>query len=192
MSSSRTPTLTALSFASLPFFFFVFFSSSSSFVSHCDGVSQQTISTVCSQTQNDELCASLLNSDPRTASADLPLLSLVSIELTQKQAGRNRETVARLRDNATGDPALRKGYANCASLYGKVEADLRRAHELSEAKEYEEVIKEGPGYSPAYDCLNGVEFTPALGEITRDMLIALEMFASVASYVAQQIRLGLI
>ncbi|XP_030547070.2 uncharacterized protein LOC115752824 [Rhodamnia argentea] len=180
MSSSRTPTLTALSFASLSFFLFFFF------VSHCNGVSQQTISTVCSQTQSDELCASLLNSDPRIASADLPLFSLVSVELTQKQAGQNYKSFSRLRDNTTRDPLLRKGYAKCVSLYGKMVGDLRRVHELSESREYEEVIKEGPGYSPAYDCLNGVKFTTALGEITRDMLIALEMFASVASYVAQQ------
>ncbi|KAF8018289.1 hypothetical protein BT93_H3248 [Corymbia citriodora subsp. variegata] len=185
MSSSQTPALTALSFASLSFFF-------SFFISHCNGVSQQTISTVCSQTQNDELCASLLNGDPRTASADLPLFSLLSIELAQKQAARNHETFAQLRDNTTGDPNLQKGYANCTSLYDKLEADLRRAHELSEARKYEEVIKEGPGYAPAYDCLNGVGFTPVLGEITRDMLIALETYSSVASYVAQQILLHLV
>ncbi|XP_039156171.1 uncharacterized protein LOC120287437 [Eucalyptus grandis] len=173
-------TLTALSL----FFFF----SASFFISPCNGVSQQAISTVCSQTQSDELCASLLNGDPRTASADLPLFSLVSIELARKQAERNLETFARFRDNTTGDSQAQKGYANCTSLYGKVEADLRRAHELSEAKQYEEVIKAGPGSSPAYDCFNGVNFTLALGEITRDMLIALETFASVASYVAQQIR----
>lgn len=57
-----------------------------------DGVTEDILAAICSQTQNQEACEAILESDPRTSSADLPLLSLISLELLSKQADKNHNS----------------------------------------------------------------------------------------------------
>lgn len=57
-----------------------------------NGVTEDILAAICSQTQNQETCEAILESDPRTSSADLPLLSLISLELLSKQADKNHNS----------------------------------------------------------------------------------------------------
>ncbi|GLT41029.1 hypothetical protein SLA2020_151200 [Shorea laevis] len=57
------------------------------------GITQDVLATICSQTQNQEYCIGLLQSDPRTSSAGISLLSLISLELAIHQAHENYQAL---------------------------------------------------------------------------------------------------
>ncbi|OWM72406.1 pectinesterase inhibitor 2-like [Punica granatum] len=170
-------TLLLFSFTFSSFFFLL---------SPCYGVPQETLAAICSQTQNQETCQRILGSDPRTGSADLPLLSLISIDAAQKQADSNLNTFsALLRDSTRNNPSLQNAYGTCVSLYQEIQKELGAAHDLSKQGKYDEVDKAGPSTDPAYKCENGLPSSSPTAAITEDMLLTLQTFYSVTAFVAQ-------
>ena len=85
------------------------------FICLSNGVTQDILPTVCYQPRNQETCEIILESDPRTKSADLPLLSVISLELSMKQASKTYNTFLGFRGNST-DPGLISCFGKCVEL----------------------------------------------------------------------------
>lgn len=181
--SPKTQMASGFLFIAFSSFFFLFLFL---FIVPSYGVPRETLAAICSQTQNQETCQSILLSDPRTDSAGLPLLSLISIEAAQKQADVNLQAFSSLlRNLSTGNPALQKAYWTCVSLYREIEKELRVAHRLSRQGKYRQVAIAGPSTDPVYECENGLPLSSPTAAITEDMLLTLQTFSSTAAFVAR-------
>ncbi|GLT38546.1 hypothetical protein SLA2020_127890 [Shorea laevis] len=109
-----------------------------SLFSPSSGVTEEILRAICFQTQSEEFCENLLMYDPRTSSADLPLLSLISIELTEKQGNQTLEILSQLHDSAT-DPSIKDPLHKCLGIYSEMEGKNKKAHQLSVAKRYKDI-----------------------------------------------------
>ncbi|GKV01486.1 hypothetical protein SLEP1_g14036 [Rubroshorea leprosula] len=94
------------------------------------GVIQDVLATICSQTQNQEYCIGLLQSDLRTSSADIPLLSLISLELAIHQADENYQAFVQYKKNST-QKGLSDSFGNSATFYQDMKDKLQADHQLS-------------------------------------------------------------
>lgn len=168
--------------SSLTFMFAALLMVFSLFTSPTSGVTQETLASICSQTQNQEICEGILESDPGTTSADLHGLSLISINLTMKQGSSNYDTFTKFMDNST-DTALKESFRNCVSLYNSIMEMLKVAYQLSEKKEYESITQPGESQTLAYNCANGLPIDSPTDGISRDMIITCETSASVNQYI---------
>ncbi|KAJ7977837.1 Pectinesterase inhibitor, partial [Quillaja saponaria] len=86
------------------------------FLQLCNGIPQETLMQICFFTQSEETCEQILRSDPRTSSADLPLLSLISIEQTIKQAKENYDSFSQLHKSA-GEAKVKDALTKCLTMY---------------------------------------------------------------------------
>ncbi|KAK1582722.1 hypothetical protein Q3G72_017638 [Acer saccharum] len=154
------------------------------FFSPSSGVSQDVLATICGQTQNQETCEKALQSDPRTISADPPILSLISLELTMKQVDMNFNAFSQFRDN-TSDPALKIAFESCVTLYQNMKDILRADYKLSQQRKYDRITDLGQLTTLAYNCENGISssISPTAG-ITEDMLLIAQTAVYTNSYVA--------
>ncbi|KAJ7977836.1 Pectinesterase inhibitor [Quillaja saponaria] len=151
--------------------------------SQSKGVPQDVLSTICSQTQNQKICESILTKDPRTSSADLPLLSLISLEITSKQVDNNFNTFKQFRDNTT-NLSVKNAFGKCVTIYQQLQDKVKVAHQLSEHKKYKEINGLGQLKTLAYACENGLPSDSPTSAITEDMLLTSETAISVNDYVA--------
>ncbi|CAK7340483.1 unnamed protein product [Dovyalis caffra] len=116
-----------------------------------NGITEDILAAICSQTQNQETCEAILESDSRTGSADLPLLSLISLELLSKQASKNYNSFVWFRDNSA-DPALKKSFGNCVAFYKDMQDKLKVAHRLSQQRQYKSIHELGQLITLTYNC----------------------------------------
>lgn len=152
------------------------------FVSPTYGVTPETLASICSQTQNQEICESILESHPGTASADLPKLSLISINLTTTQGSSNLDTLTKFVNNST-QPALKRSFKNCVHLYNLILVKLEVANQLSQKGDYKNITQPGESLTLVYNCENGLPANSPTGGITRDMIITCQTAASVNQFI---------
>ncbi|GLT96452.1 hypothetical protein SLE2022_140740 [Rubroshorea leprosula] len=86
------------------------------FICPSHGITQDVLASICSQTQNQEYCIGLLQSDPRTSSAGISLLSLISLELAIHQAHENYQTFVQYKKNSTWKGSS-DSFGNCVTFY---------------------------------------------------------------------------
>ena len=161
----------------------LFVASLSLLISCSCGVNPDVLATICSQTQNQEICESILTSDPRTSSADLPTLSLISLELTMKQASDSYQSFTKFRDNTT-NPSLKNDFSICVTLYKDMQDKLKAAYLLSEQRKYKDITELGQLTTLAYNCENGLPSDSPTAAITEDMLLTSQTAISVNAYIA--------
>jgi pectinesterase inhibitor-like protein len=116
------------------------------------GVSHETLGKICSRIEDKDFCERLLKSDPRTSSADLPKLSLISIELTKKQALKSQKTFSEFRDNTTTNHDLKNAFNNCVELYKKIQANIDVAYQLSQKRQYRKITQLTISQRLAFQC----------------------------------------
>lgn len=151
------------------------------------GVSHDILTTICSKTQNHDACERSLESDSRTRSADLPKLSLISIELTMKQADHNHRTFSDLRDNAT-DPRLEDSFRNCVGFYKEMQAQIRAAYHLSQKRQYQKITELVQSERLAHECASGIPINCLeIDALTTTMLLAIKTSESVNQYIAKSL-----
>ncbi|EOY11713.1 hypothetical protein QUC31_009339 [Theobroma cacao] len=155
-------------------------------ISCSSGVEQETLMTICFPTENQEFCENLLMSDPRTSSADLPLLSVISIQLTEKQAKENHLSFMQLHDNAT-DPSMKDPLNKCVGIYEEMISKVEEAYQLSMAKRYKDISQLAETTKLAYQCENGIPLkNNASMEISETMILTSETSDYVNIYIARQ------
>ncbi|KAF7146025.1 hypothetical protein RHSIM_Rhsim04G0244200 [Rhododendron simsii] len=91
------------------------------------------INQICSQAQNSSLCLQVLESDPRSARADLRGLGKISIDIARKDAKQTSNLIASLLKEATNS-SLKGQYDVCAELYGGAIDDLNGAGQILNKK----------------------------------------------------------
>ncbi|KAF9669827.1 hypothetical protein SADUNF_Sadunf13G0005000 [Salix dunnii] len=135
-----------------------------------NGITGDILAAICSQTQNQETCEAILESDPRTGSADLPLLSLVSLELLSKQADKNHNSFVQFRENST-DLDLKRSFGNCVTGYNDMQGKIKVALRLSQKRQYKRINELGQLIKLAYGCENGLPSNSPTSGITETMLL---------------------
>ncbi|KAI6695437.1 hypothetical protein NL676_023147 [Syzygium grande] len=170
-SSSSAPLLLTILTSSL----FIFFSIPSSVA-----ISQDTIHIICLPAKNPDCCVKVLQSDLRTSSADIPLLSLISIELTMNEADLIYYNYAQIHEG-TVDPSVRKGCEICLSMYQRIKDNLSKCHQYSAERDYKEIIQARPKVVDVLECNSALN--PSFAVISEDMPDALDMVTRVAVYV---------
>lgn len=146
-----------------------------------DGTSDWDLSVICSLTKNEDLCTKFLRSDPRTDSADPPLLSIISVELSLKQSQGLLTTFTSFRENST-DVNLTRSYGVCVKNYLAIMDDLNKAYGFSKGKDYDNVIKATPPLSLDSNCENGLPQPSPTAADSEVMLVAIRAISSVAQY----------
>lgn len=97
------------------------------------GIPRENLVTICSKTSNLSLCQKILSNDSRTMSADLPMLSLISSNLTKKQANQNLDSFSKLSKNES-DPEQKRSFERCVKYYREIQANIQKAHQFSQQK----------------------------------------------------------
>ncbi|KAK2973993.1 hypothetical protein RJ640_022716 [Escallonia rubra] len=119
------------------------------------------IATVCRQTPNPDFCTSILKSDPRTGTANINDLMLISIDLASFNATATRVKIHSLLLGTT-DPGLTEHLNDCANDYGSVVAFLDQAVQYLKSGDYGEVEIQGTStYTLADDCEDSFSIKPA-------------------------------
>ncbi|OMP09405.1 Pectinesterase inhibitor [Corchorus olitorius] len=151
------------------------------------GVKQETLTSICFPTQNQEFCENLLMSDKRTSSADLPLLSIISIQLTDKQAKKNHHTFQQLHDNAT-DVSIKGPLNKCVGIYKEMIGKIREAYQLSMSKRYKDISQLAQATKLAYKCENGIPLSYNLSMASSEtMILTCQTSDYVNLYIARQL-----
>lgn len=79
-------------------------------------IASNELNEICSTTQDPSFCVQALNSDPRTANADLKGLAQISIDLAKSSATKTTTLITSLVEK-TSDPKLKGRYQTCAENY---------------------------------------------------------------------------
>ncbi|XVF05917.1 hypothetical protein REPUB_Repub06bG0003000 [Reevesia pubescens] len=137
------------------------------------GITQDFLKTICSETQNMEICGEILGSDPRTESADLPLLSVISLELAMKQAYQNYITLLELHGNST-DLTVVTSFAKCLTLYKDIKHKLEDDLQLSLQKQFKNITNLVGLATSVIDCENGLPLNIPTSSITGDMFLTMQ------------------
>ncbi|KAK3199082.1 hypothetical protein Dsin_022497 [Dipteronia sinensis] len=130
---------------------------------------------------------SILKSDPWTALADLPQLSLISIELAIKQADSNIKSFTEIVANST-DPQITRRCSPCVGIYKDIKSLVQEAHHISELKHYADITEIfDASLHLAYKCaalcsVNSI----ALDPLSQDMISRCETCQSVNKYMVSQ------
>ncbi|KAK2639935.1 hypothetical protein Ddye_027730 [Dipteronia dyeriana] len=102
------------------------------------GIPEEILKTICSVGHSGTSCMSILKSDPRTASADHPQLSLISIALAMKQADLNIKSFTEIAANST-DPQITRRCSPCIGIYKDIDSLVQEAQHKSELKHYADI-----------------------------------------------------
>ncbi|KAL3538315.1 hypothetical protein ACH5RR_001681 [Cinchona calisaya] len=164
----------------------IIFSIAGLFIYPSSGVTHDTLYTICSQTQNEEICVQILEKDPNTNSSTLPQLSLISINLTSQQANKNYETFTELKAN-TNDSSLRSCYGNCLTIYQQMIDKIKEAYQLSQQGRYKDINQLGQAQTLAYDCENQLPSNSTTAADSETMILTCEASASVNLYIASSL-----
>lgn len=150
------------------------------------GVTHEILYTICSQTQNEEICVQILERDPNTNSSTLPQLSLISINLTGDQANKNFKIFTELRANTTS-ASLRAAYGNCRAIYQQMKNKINEAYQLSQQRRYKDIHQLGQVQTLAYKCENGLPSSSTTAPYTEWMILTSEASSSVNLYIASSL-----
>ncbi|XP_027158632.1 uncharacterized protein LOC113760275 [Coffea eugenioides] len=162
------------------------FSAAALMISLSSAVTQNILYTICSQTQSEEICVRILESDPNTKSSTLPQLSLISINLTREQANKNYKIFRDLQANTTAG-SLRRSYGKCSRIYKQMIDKINDAYQLSQLGRYEDIHQLGQAQTLAYNCENGLPSNSTTAADTESMILTCEAAASVNLYIASSI-----
>ncbi|KAL3515909.1 hypothetical protein ACH5RR_022811 [Cinchona calisaya] len=149
-------------------------------------VNHDTLYTICSQTQNEEICVQILESDPRTKNSTLPQLALISINLTREQANKNYKNFRHFQAN-TSAGSLRRSYGKCVTIYQQMIHKINDAYLLSQQKRYKDIHQLGQAQTLAYNCENGLPLNSTTAADTETMILTCESSRSVNFYIASSI-----
>ncbi|GKV01492.1 hypothetical protein SLEP1_g14042 [Rubroshorea leprosula] len=119
----------------------------------------------------------LPNSEP-----GIPLLSLISLELAIRQADENYQAFVQYKKNSTRK-GLSDSFGNCVTFYQDMKDKLQADHQLSQQRQFEKITNLGGLTTLAYNCENGLPFSPPTASITEDMLLTLQTASYVNEYV---------
>ncbi|KAK2639952.1 hypothetical protein Ddye_027747 [Dipteronia dyeriana] len=97
---------------------------SSSAIYPSSGIPEEILKNICSVGHSGTSCRSILKSDPRTASSDLPQLSLISIELPMKHADSNIKSFTEIAATNSTDPQITKRCSPCVGIVGMHDSSL--------------------------------------------------------------------
>ncbi|KAL5983670.1 hypothetical protein ACLOJK_017761 [Asimina triloba] len=107
------------------------------------------VDKVCRGTQNYNFCIRALNSDRRSASADLLGLARISLDLVRRSASDSHDFVCNLIPS-TPDPTMKDALSNCCALYSSALFHVRDAYQYLDPKspadlngDMDEVYSEG-------------------------------------------------
>lgn len=105
---------------------FLFINASSSTTRFGMMATRVDLNKVCSQTQNPSFCIRALNSDPRTATADLHGITAISIDLADASVKRTSVLISTLVAR-TSDVQLKQRYDECSKHYAVAIVDFGSA-----------------------------------------------------------------
>ncbi|GLT41022.1 hypothetical protein SLA2020_151130 [Shorea laevis] len=145
---------------------------------------QLTVAEICSTTRQQESCKGVLEGDPRTITATLPQLSLISIELTGTQANLN---IRHFSEFKTDDPKLKQGLNECVALYGGIKDNISQAFRRSEPGDFKgsgELVHRSKKL--AEECTAYIPHLLELAEPTRAMVLKCDASIAVNQYIAQR------
>ncbi|KAM7251869.1 hypothetical protein ACFE04_023752 [Oxalis oulophora] len=157
----------------------------SSIVYSSEAAEQTVISTICSNTSNPVACNDFLNTDPRTANASLRYMSLISIDLTYKQAEFNLKYYTDLYKIAI-TAEMEEAFERCLAAYHAIEFNLVDAYKRSGQLNY---VSVGHTLSKVQslaskDCASKlpVSWLPSI-DINNDMYLKVETCISLNKYI---------
>ncbi|KAM7272516.1 hypothetical protein ACFE04_027179 [Oxalis oulophora] len=99
------------------------------------GVSQKALTNICSKTKTPDACVKYLNSDPTTATVELPQLLSLSISSTQRSSQAFLKMFTDIKDNSTR-LELKKAAIIGLKYYEAIGEKLNQAYKMSESKQY--------------------------------------------------------
>ncbi|XP_077250608.1 cell wall / vacuolar inhibitor of fructosidase 2-like [Tasmannia lanceolata] len=96
------------------------------------------VDKVCKPTQYYDFCVQSLDSDPRAPTADLVVLSMISLDLMKRNA---TDTMAIISDmvGKEMDPVLKQKLSACFDMYAQSLDDIRLAFDALNSKSYTKV-----------------------------------------------------
>ncbi|XP_047335897.1 pectinesterase inhibitor-like [Impatiens glandulifera] len=112
--------------------------------------SNPLIQNVCSKTQNPTLCSNILNSDPRSAHADLKGLIQILFDKTYARGNRALTVIASLYKNANNNET-REILQSCAMSYKSSMTNLNNANAALKSGNNKEI------YSDLISVIDGAE-----------------------------------
>ncbi|WMV15627.1 hypothetical protein MTR67_009012 [Solanum verrucosum] len=99
-------------------------------------VKADLIDDICSKTQKNDVCLSVLREDPRSKDSNLKDLMTIAIDLSQKNTQYVRNLVAMLFNKETNS-TLKTRYSLCWENYNDAIANLGYLPDLLKSKDYE-------------------------------------------------------
>lgn len=100
-------------------------------------VTKQEINDICSKTSNPSFCSQVLNSDPRVATADLPGLAQISIDIGHAKALDTFKYIkSLLKQVLPQDPSLHERYLSCSENYDEAIDNFEMAEGAVSARSY--------------------------------------------------------
>lgn len=157
------------------------------YISSSFGVSNETLTSICSKTQHPKECVTSLQTVSYTTSADLPKLSLISLNLTSNQADQNLEAFRDLSHNATRAKP-KKEFDDCVRLYRGVKPQIEAAYLLSQKRNYKNNTGLFQAKELALRCEIGVtDNSLVIRELHDSMVLKLDTSITVNQYIARSI-----
>ncbi|KAK4595543.1 hypothetical protein RGQ29_013856 [Quercus rubra] len=132
-------------------------------------ISHEILGKVCSKVEDEDFCLRFLENDPRTRSADLPKLSLISIELTKKRAQATLQT-----------------FIECVIEYKNIQRKIEMVYQLSQQKKYKKITQLAKAWVLANTCnsINSI----LINKISHPMFLTLDAANGVNKYITQMIN----
>ncbi|KAM0994718.1 hypothetical protein ACFX13_010392 [Malus domestica] len=150
-----------------------------------NGVSNKILTKICSRlTPDPDQCVTILQSDLRTASANLPELSLISLDLTGRQANHNLKTFRELSKNATHEPKLKNDFDACVRVYKDIKLKIKAAYLLSKKGQYRNVSDLSQAKELAFRCGRDIN-SLVVNELGSSMVLRLYTSISINRYIAR-------
>lgn len=148
-------------------------------------ISYEILGKVCSKVEDKDFCLRLLESDPRTRSADLPKLSLISIELTKNRAQATLQTFIEFSKNHT-NPSLKRSLDRCVTEYKDIQRKIEMAYQWSQQKKYKKITQLAKAWVLANTCnsINSI----LINKISHPIFLTLDAANGVNKYITQMIN----
>ena len=148
-------------------------------------ISHEILGKVCSKVEDKDFCLRFLENDPRTRSADLPKLSLISIELTKKRAQATLQTFIEFSKNHT-NPSLKWSLHRCVIEYKNIQRKIEMVYQLSQQKKYKKITQLAKAWVLANTCnsINSI----LINKISHPMFLTLDAANGVNKYITQMIN----
>lgn len=130
------------------------------FMEGCLSITSKEVEDICSTTLDPPFCVQALNSDSRTAGADLKGLAQISIGLTKSDATKTATLIASLVKKAK-DAKLKGRYESCAENYDNSISSLEECKESVSSGDYVSLnFQASAAMDGPTTCLDGFEGPP--------------------------------